>query len=69
MKQTVCHIFNELRGRRRVVKDHMEALDHWLDLVRAMWPECPAAMDTTGTGLWVDRAAAVLRAGGNDARI
>jgi hypothetical protein len=29
-----------------------------------MWPECPAVMDTTGTGLWVDRAAAVLRAGG-----
>jgi len=40
-----------------------ERLEGWLDLVRAMWPECPAALDTTGTGLWVDRAAAVLSAG------
>ena len=40
-----------------------ERLEGWLDLVRAMWPECPAAMDTTGTGLWVDRAAAVLPEG------
>src|SRR5450432_4216751 len=37
-----------------------ERLEGWLDLVRTMWPECPAAIDTTGTGLWVDRAAAVL---------
>ncbi len=41
-----------------------ERLEGWLDLVRAMWPECPAAMDTTGTSLWVDRAAAVRSAGG-----
>jgi hypothetical protein len=41
-----------------------ERLEGWLDLVRSMWPECPAAMDTTGTGLWVDRATAVLPAGG-----
>jgi hypothetical protein len=40
-----------------------ERLEGWLDLVRSMWPECPAAMDTTGTGLWVDRAAAVLPTG------
>jgi len=40
-----------------------ERLEGWLDLVRSMWPECPAVMDTTGTGLWVDRAAAVLPAG------
>jgi len=37
-----------------------ERLEGWMDLVRAMWPECPAVMDTTGTGLWADRAAAVL---------
>jgi len=36
-----------------------ERLEGWLDLVRTMWPECPAAIDTTGTGLWVDRASAV----------
>ena len=41
-----------------------EKLEGWLDLVRSMWPECPAAMDTTGKGLWVDRAAAVLPGGG-----
>jgi hypothetical protein len=41
-----------------------ERLEGWLDLVRSMWPECPAAMDTTGTGVWVDRATAVLPAGG-----
>jgi len=29
-----------------------ERLEGWLDLVRAMWPECPAVMDTTGTGIW-----------------
>ena len=45
-----------------------ERLEGWLDLVRAMWPECPAAMDATGTGLWVDRAAAVLSSGGTNVR-
>lgn len=41
-----------------------ERLEGWLDLVRTMWPECPAVMDTAGTGLWVDRANAVLPSGG-----
>ncbi|MCU1325243.1 MAG: plasmid encoded RepA protein [Bryobacterales bacterium] len=41
-----------------------ERLDGWLDLVRALWPECPAKIDENGTGLWVDRASAVLTAGG-----
>jgi hypothetical protein len=41
-----------------------ERLEGWLELVRSMWPECTAVVDTTGTGLWVDRAAAVLPAGG-----
>jgi hypothetical protein len=45
-----------------------ERLEGWLDLVREMWPECPAAMDTTGTGLWVDRASAVLPTGGTNVR-
>jgi hypothetical protein len=45
-----------------------ERLDGWLDQVRAMWPECPAAIDTTGTGLWVDRASAVLASGGTNVR-
>jgi hypothetical protein len=45
-----------------------ERLEGWLDLVRAMWPECPAVMDTAGTGLWVDRAAAVLSSGGTNVR-
>jgi hypothetical protein len=35
-------------------------VDGWLDLVRTMWPECPASIDNDGTGLFVDRANAVL---------
>jgi Plasmid encoded RepA protein len=45
-----------------------ERLDGWLDLVRAMWPECPACIDEDGTGLFVDRANAVLPDGGVNAR-
>jgi len=37
-----------------------ERLARWLDLVRALWPECPARINEGGTGLWVDRANAVL---------
>lgn len=37
-----------------------ERLEGWLDLVRALWPECPARIDEHGTGLWIDRANAVL---------
>ena len=44
-----------------------EKLDGWLNLVRAMWPECPASIDREGTGLFVDRAHAVLPLGGSEA--
>lgn len=37
-----------------------EKLSGWLDLVRALWPECPARINEDGTGLWVNRATAVL---------
>jgi hypothetical protein len=37
-----------------------EKLAGWIDLVRALWPECPAGISSDGTGLWVDRANAVL---------
>ena len=37
-----------------------EKLEGWLNLIRAMWPECPAQIDGEGTGLFVDRATAVL---------
>ena len=37
-----------------------EKLEGWLDLVRTLWPECPAGISNDGTGLWVDRANAVL---------
>jgi hypothetical protein len=37
-----------------------EKLEGWLDLVRTMWPECPASIDRDGTGLFIDRALAVL---------
>jgi hypothetical protein len=40
-----------------------EKLEGWLDLVRSMWPECPASIDANGTGLFVDRALAVGSAG------
>jgi len=36
-----------------------EKLERWLDLVRTLWPECPASIDADGTGLIVDRAFAV----------
>jgi hypothetical protein len=45
-----------------------ERLEGWLDLVRALWPECPAKIDDNGTGLWVDRASAVLTQGVVDVR-
>jgi Plasmid encoded RepA protein len=37
-----------------------EKLEGWLDLVRTMWPECPASIDADGTGLFVDRANAIV---------
>ena len=43
-------------------------VEGWLDLVRTMWPECPTSIDNDGTGLFLDRANAVLPAGGTDAR-
>jgi hypothetical protein len=45
-----------------------EKLEGWLDIVRAMWPECPASVDADGTGLFVDKANAILPQGGSDAR-
>jgi hypothetical protein len=47
-------------ARRRKFRENLEG---WLDLVRTMWPECPAMIDANGTGLYVDRANAVLTAG------
>jgi hypothetical protein len=43
-----------------------EKLEGWLELVRAMWPGCPASIDKDGTGLFVDRAYAVLPPRGAD---
>ena len=37
-----------------------EKLNGWLDLIRTMWPECPALIDPDGTALIVGRAHAVL---------
>lgn len=45
-----------------------EKLAGWLDLVRAMWPECPASIDADRTGLFVHKANAILPQGGSDAR-
>ena len=41
-----------------------EKIEGWLDLVRTMWPECPAVIDSDGIGLLVDRATSVLTADG-----
>lgn len=34
-------------------KKFREKLEGWLEPVRTMWPECPAAIDANGTGLYV----------------
>ncbi|MEO8598146.1 MAG: replication protein RepA [Candidatus Solibacter sp.] len=36
-----------------------EKLERWLELVRTLWPECPASIHADGTALIVDRACAV----------
>lgn len=43
-----------------------EKLQGWLDMVHAMWPECPAQIDKEGTGLWVNQAVAVRRCVGGE---
>lgn len=43
-------------------------LEGWLDLVRTMRPDCPAEIDHDGTGLYVDRAHAMLSSGESYAR-
>ena len=45
-----------------------ERLACWLDLVRALWPECPAKLSEDGSGLWVEQATAVLTQVVSDAR-
>lgn len=37
-----------------------ERLAGWLNLVRAMWPDCPAYVDQDGIALVVNRSLAVL---------
>jgi hypothetical protein len=46
-----------------------EKLERWLDLVRALWPQCPARITPDGLGLIVDQAFAIVpRCGGENAR-
>ena len=40
-----------------------ERLDRWLDLVRMMWPECPAFISPDGRAIIVKRAYAIRPAG------
>jgi len=42
-----------------------ERLEKWLDLVRTMWPECPAFLSADGRGIVVNRAQAIRPAGSN----
>jgi hypothetical protein len=37
-----------------------EQLERWLDLVKALWPTCPARISPNGECLIVDRASGVL---------
>jgi hypothetical protein len=37
-----------------------EKLEQWLDLIRTMWPECPARLSSDGGWLIVAPAAAIL---------
>jgi hypothetical protein len=46
-----------------------EKLEGWLKLIRAMWPECPAAIDGDGTGLIIDHSSAVLRSNRSEGAI
>jgi len=36
-----------------------ERLDRWLDLVRTMWPECPAQISADGQAILINRAQAI----------
>src|SRR5690349_14419112 len=45
-----------------------EKLEGWLQLIRAMWPECPAHIDGDGTGLLIDRSIAVLSSDNSERR-
>ena len=42
-----------------------ERLERWLDLVRMMWPECPAFISPDGRAIIVKRAYAIRPAGSN----
>ena len=44
-------------ARHRKFREKLEA---WLDLIRTMWPKCPASIDMDGTALLIDRAHAIL---------
>jgi len=41
-----------------------EKLEHWLEIVRAIWPECPARVSEDGRYLRIAPARAVLRKAG-----
>jgi hypothetical protein len=38
-----------------------ERLDRWLDLVRALWPACPATISSDGNHIWVAPALALAK--------
>ena len=38
-----------------------ERLERWLNLIRTMWPECPARISSDGCCLTLDRAIAIAR--------
>jgi hypothetical protein len=61
----VNQLGSAIYARRRKFR---ERLEHWLQLVRAMWPECPARVSDDGLYLIVNRAQAVKPDEGADAR-
>ena len=47
-------------ARRRKFREKLES---WLEVIRAMWPECPARIDNTGNYLLLRPAAALVEKG------
>jgi hypothetical protein len=52
-------------GEYRRPRKFRECLENWLELVKTLWPECPARLSSDGTRLIVGPATAMPVAGGD----
>ena len=55
-------------GEYRRPRKFRERLENWLDLVKALWPSCPARISAEGLRLIVAPATAMAATGGEDVR-